>query len=818
MNKAGASDHLVRRGVNGIKPLLGLLVFVWMVTVQPVTAQTVAAEESFLPFTYDAQTGRVLMEIPARSGPFIMQAGTATGLGANPIGIDRQIPGRSKLVQFERLGPKVFLRHLNMKFRAEFGNVSEARTVDESFADSILWGFEVQTENATSYTVDLTDFLLADQAGIQARLRSRGKSSYQIDLSRSAIYGPRTKFFPKNSEFETLLTFTGEANSPHIRSVAAPPIALTVRQHISFVALPDDGYKPRAYHADSSFTPERFRDYSVGLTDSLDRAYIRRFRLEKKNPEAPISEAVKPIIYYIDRGMPEPVRSAIMEGGMWWNSAFEAAGYKNAFQIRLMPEDMDPLDARYNVINWVHRETRGYSTGSYVSDPRTGEILKATVTIGSLRVRQNMLMATALMGPYETAASDGQEAIDFALARQRQLSAHEIGHSLGLAHNSIASTSPLGRASAMDDPFPMVKIRADGALDFSEAYFNKVGAWDKVSIAYGYSDFPEGSDENAALAGILEKARAQGLRFFSHHGGIYDRSVVNGHTHSHIWDVGEDIVLELGTILKVRSIALANFSEKSVPVGASLSTLEDSFATLYYYFRYQVEAVAKHIGGRNYEYAVRRAEGQQLNDIVPAEGQERALSALLAVLTPETLEIPDHILDLIPPKALGDAPDRESMPRKNGLYLTIDPLAASEAASNHLVSLLLHPARLARVSEFSLRDDAQMSLPEYLGKISAHVFAKRGQKGMAGAVARSIEHVYLHLLMQHASDRAVSAPVRAYLRSELHRVEARFNQEKPGPLRAPHVAFQRGRLQSFFAGEYVPARNELAQMPPGSPI
>src|SRR5690606_29657677 len=280
-------------------------------------------------------------------------------------------------------------------------NAQERKAVEEAFAKSGLWGCEVGAEEGNSYLIAMTPFLLSDGYNIIKTLKDRKQGSYKLDASRSAIYLPNTKNFPKNSDFESILTFVGAPEGKFIREVVPTPEAVTVRVHFSFVELPDDGYEPLPYDPRSSFNSVEFYDYATPISEPLVKRYSVRHRLEKKDPSAAISEAVEPIVYYLDPGTPEPVRSALLDGAKWWNQAYEAAGYKDAFVVEMLPEDADPLDIRYNVIQWVHRSTRGWSYGASITDPRTGEIIKGKVTLGSLRVRQDYLIATGLLAPYE---------------------------------------------------------------------------------------------------------------------------------------------------------------------------------------------------------------------------------------------------------------------------------------------------------------------------------------------------------------------------------------------------------------------------------
>ncbi|MCK5210931.1 MAG: DUF5117 domain-containing protein, partial [Cyclobacteriaceae bacterium] len=376
-------------------------------------------------------------------------------------------------------GPKVLLVQPNYSFRAITDNLDEKRAVEEAFAQSVLWGFEVIAEEASRVLVDASDFYLRDAHDVVGTLKRTEQGEYTLDPSRSAFYLPRTKNFTQNSEVEVILTFTGKSPGSFVWQVVPTPQAITVRQHHSFIQLPDNNYEPREFDPRAGLNGIRYMDFATPINEPILKRFIARHRLKKQDPNAEISEPVKPIIYYVDPGTPEPIRSALTEGAEWWNQAFESAGYKNAFQVKLLPEGADLMDIRYNVIQWVHRSTRGWSYGSTVMDPRTGEIIKGHISLGSLRVRQDFLIAEGLLAPYETGTEVSPEMQEMALARLRQLSAHEVGHTLGLAHNFAASVS--NRASVMDYPHPFVKINEDGSFDLSGAYDNGIGEWDRVA-------------------------------------------------------------------------------------------------------------------------------------------------------------------------------------------------------------------------------------------------------------------------------------------------------------------------------------------------
>lgn len=644
-------------------------------------------QAGLLPLDYAPDTGKLYLTIPLDQQEYIYYFSLPQGLGSNDVGLDRgQLMGlNTKLVGFDDAGSKILLRQRNTQYRAVSDNPLEQRSVSEAFADAVLWGFPVVARDADKVLVDATEFATRDSHGVSRRLQQTKQGDFTLDTTRSAIYTARTRAFPRNTEIEATVTFTGDNPGDHVQQVAADPHSISLRMHHSFVALPDDNYTPRAFHPQSGFWAFDFKDYGVDIEDDLTRRFIPRHRLQKKEPTAPVSEATEPIIYYLDPGTPEPVRSALLEGGRWWNQAFEAAGYKDAFQIKMLPADADPLDVRYNVIQWVHRATRGWSYGYGLTDPRTGEIIKGHVTLGSLRVRQDYLIAQGMTSPFTESDADTQPLSDMALARIRQLSAHEIGHTLGIAHNFAAS--PMDRASVMDYPHPLLALEGD-QISLTQAYADGIGAWDKRVIQYGYGDF---ADEQARVA-FIDQSRAQGFEFIS---DPDSRSAADLHASASLWDNGADPVIALADVMAQRRHALTHFGEQSLANGRAYSDLEEILVPVYYFHRYQAEAAGKWIGGYHYNYGVKGQAGGLQFTPVNAADQARALDQLLATLTPEFLQLPQVVINHIPPKAYGHEKTRESTQGYTGALL--DPISMAEASSRHTFNLLLAPERLARL-------------------------------------------------------------------------------------------------------------------------
>lgn len=789
-----------------------LLASLALMAVSPVWAETIASftkdmqkQAGFIPVYYSSEDDKVYLQIEALDEPLLFQSSLPHGVGSNDIGLDRGQLGATRLVQFERYGNKLLLKQLNTEYRASADNPAERASIDEAFADSVIAGFTIAASDADSVLIDYTSQLLSDIHGVAERLKGRQQGSFKADPQRSGVYLPRTKAFPLNTELEALVTFGGKGTGAYLRQVTPDADSVSVHMHHSFIALPDDGYEPREFHPFSGYWKHSWQDYSAPITEPLEQAYIRRHRLAKKDPSAPVSEAVEPIIYYLDPGIPEPVMSALRDGASWWDQAFAAAGYKNAFQVKVLPEGADPMDVRYNVINWVHRATRGWSYGSSVVDPRTGEIIKGHVTLGSLRVRQDYLIALGLTSPFTGDSEATEEQKEMALARIRQLSAHEVGHTLGIAHNFAASEN--GRESVMDYPHPKIEIKGN-QLSLANAYDTGMGEWDNYVIAYGYQDFAETTDSAEALQAMVVEAREAGLKYKS---DADARASRHGSSDGHMWDNGANPLAEYDHLLKVRDIALGNMGLNTIASGSSLSSLENALVPVYLLHRYQLEAVAKQVGGVHYFYENKGDLDKPMGvKLVPSETQVEAMMRLIDASSAEVLKMPQRLLSLITPPTFAEAETREQF---NGrLGRVFDPISAAESAAAFSLELLLHPERLNRLAYQHSRQTSVPGVDDLIRKIfSVHFY--RQPEPSDNLVAR-LQMVALQSVMSSLQNDATSPEVKLAITAELMTLTEWLEDEDevPGYRALEHYLdhyLETGDWQMDF---------KVKPLPPGSPI
>ena len=777
----------------------------------------------FFDFYYDSSNGKILLEVNRFDEEFLYFGGIASGAGT---AVEK---GRasSYIVKFVKAGPKIFLVRPEYNYRAVTDNEDEVKAVETAFAKSVVWAFSAVVTEGDRVLVDLTPFLISDNQGIAGSLAGGGRGSfgggaslgstpYRLDESRSAIFMDNTKNFPKNSEFEAMVTFIGGAASGGRGGfgggpgIAPDPTAVTVHLHQSFVELPEPGFKMRKFDSRSGFNAFTYMDFAAPMAEPLTKRFIRRHRLQKKDSLAALSEPIEPIVFYVDRGAPELIKKALIEGGAWWEEAFEAAGFKNAFVVKELPANADPMDIRYNVVNWINRSgsPRAFSYGSSYTDPRTGEIIKGVVTLGADRHRQDYLIAEGLLQPYETGKPVSKAMEEMALARIRQLSAHEIGHTLGFAHNFAAS--PKERASVMDYPFPRIDLNPDGSISLDNAYGAGIGSWDIRAVIWGYAEFPPGTDEDAALEEIMNETLAQGHQYIPDIGGYV-------HPVSHQWDDGADPIEQLGHLMTVRRLVLDRFSENAIRDGEPMTTIHEVLVPAYLLHRYQIEAVAKSVGGLYFTHAV-KGDGQEPTRMVDTDRQWKAFDALMETISPEALALPETLIQNIPPRPTGYPRSIELFSGQTGP--TFDPIAAAASAATETIASLLNAERAARLVEYKARDSSQPGFMAVVDRLLDKTWGAPLQPGYAGALQTMVNNLVLTHLLKLAADADASEIVRGQALLKLAGLKQLLNgklsdgsdEEKANAL------FGISQIEDFQRNPNKYASVPAISMPPGAPI
>jgi len=778
----------------------------------PSIADTVANAnrmEGYFNLYWDESSGKMYWEIDQLDTEFLYQVSMASGLGSNPVGIDRGQLRGTYVLAAKRVGPRVLLMQPNYRYRASSDNVLERQSVEDSFAPSVMWGFDIVAVDGNSVLVDASDFFLRDARNVVGTIASRNQGNFSLDKSRSAFYLDNTKTFPENIEVEVMLTFTSNNPGNLVSGVAASGNAITLRQHHSLVMLPDDNFKTRIADPRIGTNGPTIQDYSTNIDQDLQVRLVAKHRLEKRNPNAARSEAVEPIVYYVDSGTPEPIKTALIEGASWWNQAYEAAGFINAFQVRELPAGADAQDVRYNMIHWTHRRTRGYSYGGSVMDPRTGEIIKGNVNLGSLRLRQDYLHGQGLIPEFDylsAASNDYSASVNMALDRVRQLSAHEVGHTLGYPHNYLSSS--YGRESVMDYPAPLVEITADGQLDLSNAYIQRIGEYDKLAVRYSYEQFPAGANEAEELAKIVQESLDRGLLFMAHNNNNF---VGAGHQFAGVWDNGDNLVDHLKHEIEVRRIGLENFSPDLIRNGEPYSSLEYVLLPLYMHHRFQLNSAAQSIGGADYRNAV-RGDGQIPFTIIDAEEQRDALETVLSTLTVDFLSLPQSILELIPPPAYRYT-QGESFQGRTGLLF--DALGAAEGSVNLSVSQILQPARMARLVAYGSMGDYP-NLEEVIDRLLEVTWnAESPDDDYQKQLLHVVQRVTADVMMIQASNTDSAGEVKAVLSDRLNQLALNLEAQSNASAHQATVAADIRRWQQR-PEQAVPG--PALQLPPGDPI
>ncbi|HAG72346.1 MAG TPA: peptidase [Gammaproteobacteria bacterium] len=778
----------------------------------PLIADTVAGAskmEGYFNLYWDDSSGKMYWEIDKLDTEFLYQISMGSGLGSNPVGIDRGQLRGTFILSAKRVGPRVLLVQPNYKYRASSDNILERQAVEDAFAPSVHWGFDIVATSGSSILVDASDFFLRDARNVTGAIADRGQGTYSLDMSRSAFYLNNTKTFPENVEIETMLTFTSNNPGGLVRSVAATGGAITLRQHHSIVKLPDDNFEPRLADPRIGTSGPTIQDYSTPIGEDLQVRLVAKHRLEKKDPSAARSEAVEPIIYYVDSGTPEPIKTALIEGASWWNQAYEAAGFINAFQVMELPPGVDGQDVRYNMIHWTHRRTRGYSYGGSVMDPRTGEIIKGNVNLGSLRLRQDYLHGQGLVPGFEyleAVADNNSDSVNMSLDRVRQLSAHEVGHTLGYPHNYLSSS--YGRESVMDYPAPLVEITAAGKIDLSNAYIQRIGEYDKLAIRYSYEQFAPEANEEEELAKIVQESLDSGLLFMAHNNNNF---IGGGHQFAGVWDNGDNLVDHLKHEIEVRRIGLESFGPELIRNGEPLSSLEYVLLPLYMHHRFQLNSAAQSIGGADYKYTV-RGDGQIPFTIIDAQEQRDALETVLSTLSPEFLTLPINILELLPPPAFRHS-QGEEFPGRTGLLF--DPLGAAEGSASLSVKQILQPARMSRLVAYGSMGDYP-DLEEVVDRLLEVTWsADSASNDYQQEMLHMVQRVTTDEMMVQASSENASGAVKAVLADRLGKLADRMDRQRTASAHQSSVAADIRRWQQR-SMDAIPRPALL--LPPGDPI
>ncbi|HEV7660178.1 MAG TPA: zinc-dependent metalloprotease [Allosphingosinicella sp.] len=660
--------------------------------------------DGLLPVHVDRRQGRILLSLPAPdaqgiAGRFVYVASLETGLGSAPIGLDRGLAGGSKIIVFRRVGRKILAEIENSRFRSTTGTPAEQAGVRDSFAYSTIWMGDIAAETSDGrLIVDVASFVTRDEVGIAQAVKDGGGGEFRLVPELSVADPNSVRVFPQNIELEGRLTFTSAAPTAEIGNIAPATGNLSFVVRHSLIRLPEPGYVPRRFDPRAGTFGSQIVDFGQPLGRPIVYELANRFRLEKIDPGAARSRVRRPIVFYIDRAAPEPIRTALMEGAGWWRQAFEDAGFIDAYRVELLPEGADPLDVRYNVVHWVNRATRGWSYGQVIEDPRTGEIIRGQVLLGSLRVRQDMLVYEGLVGAGRTNDGSPNDPVRVALARLRQLAAHEIGHALGLAHNFAASLQ--GRYSVMDYPAPRVTL-VNGAPDLSDAYGAGIGRWDRFAIAWLY-----GAESDAAAQPLMRAALDEGLLYV---GDGDARPPSAAHPSGSLWDDGAEPVAELSRMMQVRAAAIARFGPAALYPDEPVASLRRKFVPIWLLHRYQIEAAAKLIGGVDFSYAL-NGDGRERAAPVALDRQRRALDALMATLEPDALAVPAALLPHLSAGWSGN-PDRQEAIEtfRTAGGPVFDPFVASEVAAQVTLNSLLVPERLNRLEIQALAGDEHLA-------------------------------------------------------------------------------------------------------------
>jgi hypothetical protein len=774
--------------------------------------------DGFIPFYWDDRTGKILFEVTPDK-EFLYLPTLATGLGSNDLGLDRGTTGDEAVVHFQRFGNRVLLIERNLRYRGTADSV-QAKSVEESFATAAIASFPILADENGKYLIDATSWLIRDVMGVTNTIQRAQQGAFRLDPARSAIYPARTKAFPKNTEVEVLLTFEGTNPGQEVARHTPDATVITLREHHSFVELPDNNYKPRAFDPRVGIFATTFVDFSRPFNVKPEVRWINRWRLEKKDPNAAVSDPVKPIVYYLDPGIPEPYRTAFKQGASWWTKTFEAAGFSNAFLVQDLPPDADPMDVRYSMIQWVHRSDPGFSVGQSFTDPRTGEIIKAMLKMDTYRSITDFNIYAGFEPATENASDDWIASLDpnvngfeYAMSRRRQHVAHEIGHTLGLAHNYISHV--YGRASVMDYPGPLVTLRPNGTLDVSKAYAPGTGAYDTLAIRFAYTQYPSAAAERSGQEALAKQAITNGVRFLS------DRDASAGVIAEVTrWLNGEDAVKELARQSAVRDVLISKFNQSVIRAGDPMWMLNERFVPVYLHHRYAIEAAQKAIGGEEYTFAL-KGDNQVPATIVAPSKQREALKLLMNTLTPKELGIPERIVKLIPPSPYGMGGGWGFSTTPAGIVF--DPLLVARSLASNVVDGILQADRVERMVAQHSRDASAPSADEVISTMIEATYGAGSPATTAydRGIRRQARRAVVDALFALATNARTTSDVRAVAEDQLNRLATRLSGTAAGSDaedRAANGAVVRD-VRNWLDRRIAPPRPQgIIPLPPGTPI